>query len=115
MSEEQKHHLPATSVFNSSKEAAATLALDLPMASRARKKLLPASSPRTTLASTMVKEETPGKMRFFRISVPVAVTLIRHTLRGERRESERRMRTRQRNIETPEQILPPIQSQFLIL
>ena len=73
-------NVPATSVLSSSKDAAATLALGFPTASRERKKLFPASSPRTQLASTMVKEDTPGKMRFLRISVPVAVTLIRHTL-----------------------------------
>ena len=58
-------------------------AFDLPIESRERKKLFPASSPRTFEASTMVKEETPGKIKFFKISVPVAEALIKHTLGGE--------------------------------
>lgn len=38
------------------------------------------SSPVIFLPSRMVKDPTPGSTRFFRISVPVAVALMRHTL-----------------------------------
>ena len=41
--------------------------------------LLPASSPCTVFPSTTVNEPIPGRIRFFRISVPVAVALMRHT------------------------------------
>ena len=73
-------------MLSSSKEATATSALGFPTASRERKKLFPASSPRTQAASTIVNEETPGNIKFLRISVPVAVTLIKHTLCKEGNE-----------------------------
>lgn len=41
--------------------------------------LFPASSPVTKAPSTIVKEPIPGKTRDFKISVPVAVALIKHT------------------------------------
>ena len=72
--------IPATSVFNSSKDVVVTRAFGFPMDSRVRKKLFPASSPLTFEASTIVKEETPGNIKFFKISVPVAEALIKQTL-----------------------------------
>ena len=42
--------------------------------------LFPASSPEIKAPSTMVKELMPGRTNDFRISVPVAVALMRQTL-----------------------------------
>lgn len=48
------------------------------MLSKVSKKLFSASSPVTGLGSRMVRFPIPGSTRDFKISVPVAVALIRH-------------------------------------
>lgn len=66
----------STLEFNSESSLAASTALFLPILSISRKKLFPTSSPVTTLGSRIVKWPIPGRTRFFRIEVDVAVAPI---------------------------------------
>lgn len=75
---------PTTSSFSSLSSSLAILPLGRPMEDLSRKKLLPASAPSVILPSMMVKVPNPGRTRFFKISVPTALALIRQTLEASR-------------------------------
>mmetsp|Transcript_7775 Transcript_7775/g.21260 ORF Transcript_7775/g.21260 Transcript_7775/m.21260 type:complete len:207 (+) Transcript_7775:1191-1811(+) len=71
---------PRTCSLSSWSRAVTHSARGRPRCASSTKKLLPRSRVVTTASSTTVKEPIPGKTRFFKVSVPVALPLTRQSL-----------------------------------
>jgi len=71
---------PLTSSFISFKSSVATFPLGCPIELLSKKKLFPTSAPSVFFLSIIVKDPIPGRTRFFNVSVPTALALIKQTL-----------------------------------